>query len=146
MSVSSGVLSGLKCSEFGAVTLIQHFFSGLRNFWQKGNDSYLFHRGIIAVKEQFTLQPSSTTKCEAQNVTCVLKVGRNQEKILNGRCDSGWSINASDFWNCSHGAKLVCQTQRNAKWHFYVFPFGKPAIYFPPLRNNKTLLLFSSKG
>ncbi len=54
------------------------FFSGLRNFWVKKNDAYLYHRGIIAVKGTFTLEPSSVAECKAQHVTCFLKQDSNQ--------------------------------------------------------------------
>ncbi len=109
------------------------FFSGLRDFWEEKDDSYLFHRGIIAVKDNFILKPKNGDKCKDQEVTCVLKQGRGQPDIpMEGNCGSGWTIDASDLWNSS-GTKLLCETKENARWHFYVFPFGKPTIFFPPL-------------
>ncbi len=110
------------------------FFSGLRGFWTDKEDSYLIHRGIIAIKDNFTLQPKNGTLCQERNVSCALKQDRSQDISLDGNCRRGWTIEVLDVWNSSSSTKLVCETQAKAKWHFYVFPFGKTTIYFPRLR------------
>ncbi len=97
-------------------------FLGLRKFWKETADSYLVHRGIIVVKETFTLMPTNTTGCDSHKVQCFLKQDNDAKERHPGDCKKGWSISAAEIWK-SKQTKLVCETKKGASWHFNVFPF-----------------------
>ncbi len=118
------------------VTLCKNvFIAGLADFWKTSEDSYLVHRGYIAVSDKYTLLPKNKTECEKQEVKCSMKqetevknVKKSDGTTIPGSCENGWSITDTEIWNSST-TKIVCETKAEARWHFYVFPLRNPKSY-----------------
>ncbi|MCP3664264.1 MAG: hypothetical protein GY696_17530, partial [Gammaproteobacteria bacterium] len=101
----------------------------LIDFWEGG----LLHRGIITVKETFTLKPKNNKTCQNMTVKCSLKNGNTETPPtpVEGDCENGWTVNATDpEIRKNNRTKLLCKSDADmVKWHFYIYPMGNFSAY-----------------